>query len=710
MSELDDLKKRILELEKKVNSNLKAFGRSFSETGSSNSDLLLKTRGSVKIQWGNKFIDLIKNGKINVDTRVIFQQDSVGSKDGIYVVGDQIILQVNGTQINLKGEIGTTYVSFQGTQETSSDQKLTALKNIGFIYENLQDIDENAIQNGIVYVTGEQKLYTIVNGIVSELKLNIPNPFTEQFIIAKNDSKQGALVIQGEGIENSIAFPTMYMYSDGDSILDSNENIEIRINNSQKVLITPSLFYILNTLIASNIQSSPNANQNSGFRLYIGGDGYSVLEVDKIIERQKTEEHDVDLYPTYFVGQTNIITDIIKEDSENEEDPINYTITLQNQNVYQKYDGLIVFIKQINEDEEDGETLITTYQRVNLLVNNVDKQQITVTSDFEFEKEQLKSLLYKPIFKIKADDPKYIPLRFQNENLDLIKYLGTGESSTELLARLGDIEEYLFIRNNNGTTELIEGPGFYSKVGVFHEVQYNSTYKLPLEDNSSRLVSTEWFHKWLPAGTIVMFNGSSDIPEGWAICDGRNGTPNLIDKFIVAGTNVGPSDDSNSMDYPFEINSGNVPVGDHTHQVSISSEKINSTGDGEVSITIPDHTHSLKFVTTSKAKRVETGDGEGAQNYHFGGVGSIYKGEEQWDAATGSGGIVQSYTWDGSSLVHKAGGDSVTGSFDVSVTGTTSGQSVESSKPQVGTENSINLKPPRYYSLIFIMKLYPITQ
>ena len=40
----------------------------------------------------------------------------------------------------------------------------------------------------------------------------------------------------------------------------------------------------------------------------------------------------------------------------------------------------------------------------------------------------------------------------------------------------------------------------------------------------------------LPKGSIIMFNNADKIPDKWQICDGTNGTPNLIDKFIKAGT------------------------------------------------------------------------------------------------------------------------------------------------------------------------------
>ncbi|GAM11327.1 hypothetical protein OR1_03640 [Geobacter sp. OR-1] len=36
----------------------------------------------------------------------------------------------------------------------------------------------------------------------------------------------------------------------------------------------------------------------------------------------------------------------------------------------------------------------------------------------------------------------------------------------------------------------------------------------------------------IPKGGIIMWSGTT-VPEGWALCDGTNGTPNLLDKFIV---------------------------------------------------------------------------------------------------------------------------------------------------------------------------------
>lgn len=38
----------------------------------------------------------------------------------------------------------------------------------------------------------------------------------------------------------------------------------------------------------------------------------------------------------------------------------------------------------------------------------------------------------------------------------------------------------------------------------------------------------------IPAGVIAMWSGAiADIPAGWYLCDGNNGTPDLRDRFIV---------------------------------------------------------------------------------------------------------------------------------------------------------------------------------
>lgn len=39
----------------------------------------------------------------------------------------------------------------------------------------------------------------------------------------------------------------------------------------------------------------------------------------------------------------------------------------------------------------------------------------------------------------------------------------------------------------------------------------------------------------IPSGTIVMWNGTeSNVPQGWHLCDGSNGTPDLRGKFVLS--------------------------------------------------------------------------------------------------------------------------------------------------------------------------------
>ena len=75
----------------------------------------------------------------------------------------------------------------------------------------------------------------------------------------------------------------------------------------------------------------------------------------------------------------------------------------------------------------------------------------------------------------------------------------------------------------------------------------------------------------VPAGTIVMYNGSS-APSGWVICDGNNSTPDLRDKFILAaGSTYSVGDTGGSADAVVVSHShgagsyGTNNAGSHTH-------------------------------------------------------------------------------------------------------------------------------------------------
>lgn len=55
--------------------------------------------------------------------------------------------------------------------------------------------------------------------------------------------------------------------------------------------------------------------------------------------------------------------------------------------------------------------------------------------------------------------------------------------------------------------------------------------------NNNQIATTAYVHNMLPTGVILMWSGSSaSIPYGWYLCDGTNGTPNLVNRFIVGAT------------------------------------------------------------------------------------------------------------------------------------------------------------------------------
>lgn len=126
-------------------------------------------------------------------------------------------------------------------------------------------------------------------------------------------------------------------------------------------------------------------------------------------------------------------------------------------------------------------------------------------------------------------------------------------------------------------------------------IRYNSTGKT-LEVNNGG-TSANWVplltsSSAVPSGVIVMWSGSyASIPSGWALCDGTNGTPNLLDKFIlgVSGTN-------------YTASQINVTGGNNSHTLSVSE--------------LPSHNHTG---TTDAASPVLTFTGTAATISHTAG-------------------------------------------------------------------------------------------
>lgn len=495
--ELEDLLRRVSELEKQVkNGSFSAFGRSYSSIGSSSSDFVIKTKGQVKIQWGNKFIDLIKDGKINVNSKFIYTvdtQDNIGNKDGIYVTSDGSVYVKSGdTIISLVGEIGTTYVSFMEEQQTTSDQKHTALKNIGFIYDSLEQVDSTALQNGLIYVQDQHKIYLVRNGQLEEFKLEIPNPFTQQFVIQKSDSSQGALLIRGSGINNSLAFESLYLYVDeGNSYFDSEGNIEFIVDGNTIVNISKDRTTI-NNITQSNTFQSINAGSDSGFRLYVEN-GESTLEVDNIIERNKKNSINVDVFPEFFSKRNNIIVSV-----EQTSDPgmgSGYAIKLKYENQYEVGDYLYTYGEvQVND-------FCTKLIKIPLTVGILDTETDNViyaqiVSGFSNEVDQLTSIpnLEGKIIFLISSDKEIQQLRYSEENMDLLQYQEFSEEQDKasVKARVGDLTELELKGKDNGQEVPIEGFGVFAENGAFKQAQYKSDYFLDDVDNSSKFASTEW--------------------------------------------------------------------------------------------------------------------------------------------------------------------------------------------------------------------------
>lgn len=582
------------------------FGKNYQEAGSSSSPLLLRSNGEIKLQWGNKFIDLVKNGKINSEAKdYIFTVDTSDEikANGIYLVTEDssIWINVEGTKTKLN-DTSTTYVSFLTEQETTPEQKQQALTNLGLIYENIDALNKANLVTGLAYVVEANKLYLIQNKVVSEYQVTSALPTSGKF----DDLTISNLTIKNNTVNSS------------QLILAINNIPYLQLNDN----ILCSVPFLVDKL------QSVNYNYNkSGFALY-QDNGKSVLDVDSLNWRNIESElpKNQKTYITYTIlGDFNIVTEVTDVSSETDslyklklkypnnipsnlpnyilaELETTYNIFLLTTKVQVQDDvsyNQIVLDKNIPETHQlyvkfsDSSTKL--YSRndaklfdVNLTVdeaylynNGIDTRYIV-----DIDSAQKHDII--PLeFEVCEIDKYYITIKLQNTLLapDLL-------NSNQLKiyqARVPQFiqgEGFLALRkwdsvNNKYVYHTIMGIYRESKFGISDDTsdkfgfysddvkvtgislsgaQFSGQLPIFTETKPDTIANNQFptmeivnekikkavddagdtnlaliNKNALPKGSIVMFNNADKIPDKWQICDGTNGTPNLIDKFIKAG-------------------------------------------------------------------------------------------------------------------------------------------------------------------------------
>lgn len=585
------------------------FGKNYQEAGSSSSPLLLRSNGEIKLQWGNKFIDLIKNGKINSEAKdYIFTVDTSDEikANGIYLVTEDssIWINVEGTKTKLNNT-DTTYVSFLTEQETTPEQKQQALTNLGLIYENIDALNKANLVTGLAYVVESNKLYLIQNKVVSEYQVASALPASGKF---------EDLTISNLTIKNNT--------------INSNQLI-LTINNIPYLQINDNILCSVPFLV-DKLQSINYNYNKSGFALY-QDNGKSILDIDSLNWRNIESElpKNQKTYITYTIlGDFNIVTGVTDVSSKDEslyklelKYPNNISLSLSNYILAELETTYNIFLLTTKVQIQDD----ISYNQIVLDKNIPETHQLYVK--FSDSSTKLYSRNDVKLFDVNLSvdeaylynngiDTKYIvdidraqkhniiPLEFEIRKVDkyniIIKLQNTLLASDLLnsnqlkiyQARVPQFiqgERFLALRkwdsvNNKYVYHTIIGTykesefgisddtndkfGFYSddvkvtgislsgakfsgQLPSFTETKpdtiannqfptmeiVNEKIKKAVDDAGDTNISLISKNS-LPKGSIIMFNSAENIPDKWQICDGTNGTPNLIDKFIKAGTTL----------------------------------------------------------------------------------------------------------------------------------------------------------------------------
>ena len=188
--------------------------------------------------------------------------------------------------------------------------------------------------------------------------------------------------------------------------------------------------------------------------------------------------------------------------------------------------------------------------------NNVDTRDIC-GNDASFNKINVKDLVVDG--SLNVNNYIYNNIEVQNKTIFStsidISNAGTGPALKVRQAGTGETDSVaLFNAGAEGDALLIE----YNGKSIFYkDVDINGTLDVSGVTNA-----------FVPRGIIVMWSGSNDnIPSGWVLCNGTNGTPDLMNRFIIGSGSTYTTTDTGG-DSSVTLTTSNLPAHSHSGTTS----------------------------------------------------------------------------------------------------------------------------------------------
>ena len=453
----------------------KFFGRTYETVGNVSGDLLLKTRGGVKVQIGSSFIDLIKNGKINADIDIIKEASSKDNiiDNGLYIVKDVLYVKYQDTILPLSNSTIENQVSYLPQLNITQEQQIQAQKNIGIYYDTLEEAQQN-VNNGYFYIK-ERGIYVINNQTLDQvLTLNYLNSNELNLSSAQfNNLHVGKAFLQ----ENQLSL---------------NSDFELLLKSQKLLNISNSAFTIYNNLLSSSIKDI-----NGIFQLYVDNtNGESYLKVDHIICSDNNQEYQANICNTqYYINNGN---NIIKQIDISKTKII--TLYLKYQIQYNPEDILHV--------EFDGDT----YDFIIESYNSQNNTAIVILKDPSLDPSNISQ---QTICYYKPKDTSLIGFTIQNNTItygnDSSKTI-LGTLPEELSLTNGFYSDCAVTKNQILISPILDNPNLvntvFKKSDNFPKLEEG--WELPNEDNSQKLATTKWVNSTkytLPIATSNILGG-----------------------------------------------------------------------------------------------------------------------------------------------------------------------------------------------------------